>query len=190
MTSTELAELAELGELSEMGVFSPLDGVVLAILLVALARGFYIGLIREGFSIAALTGGFLAVRYFTGPVAIWLVDTTKGEIGQGAAPWVAGALVAIASAGMIAFVGRWLRRGVKAVGLGWADRLGGTALGAAEGVLVAALLVLAATWWLGNQHPAVADSRSVVAYHELQGFVRDHAASLPDVAAPLRLLSD
>ena len=177
MTSTTLAP---------MEVFSPLDGLVLVIVLVALARGFFIGLIREGFSIAALAGACLSVRYFTVPLAEWLTRTTNGEIGSGAAPWVAGAALAIASAAVIAIAGRVLRRGVRAVGLGWADRLGGTALGAAEGALVAALLVLGATWWFGNTHPIVEESRSVVAYQEIQTYVRDRAESLPDVAAPLR----
>ena len=111
---------------------------------------------------------------------------TSGEIGSGAAPWIAGAALAIASAAVIAIAGRFLRRGVRAMGLGWADRLGGTALGAAEGALVAALLVLGATWWFPHTHPVVTESRSVVAYQEVQAYVRDHAKNLPDVAAPLR----
>ena len=177
MTSTTLAP---------MGVVSPLDGLVLAIVLVALARGFFIGLIREGFSIAALAGACLSVRYFTAPFAEWLTRTTNGEIGSGAAPWIAGAALAIASTAVIAIAGRFVRRGVRAVGLGWADRLGGTALGAAEGALVAALLVLGATWWFEPTHSVVKESRSVVAYQEVQAYVRDHAKNLPDVAAPLR----
>ncbi len=177
MTSTTLAE---------MGVFSPLDGLVLAVVLVALARGFFIGLIREGFSIAALAGCFLAVRYFTAPAAEWLTRATSGEIGSTAAPWIAGATLAIASAGIIAIIGRWLGRGVRAVGLGWADRLGGSALGVAEGALVAAVLVLGATWWFGRAHPIVKESRSVDAYHEIQAYVRDQAKELPGVAAPPR----
>jgi uncharacterized membrane protein required for colicin V production len=174
--------------LAEMGVFSPLDGLVLAIVLIAVARGFFIGLIREGFSIAALAGGCLAVRYATAPAAEWLHNATKGQIGSAVSPWIAGALIAIVSVGLIALVGRWLQRGVRAAGLGWADRLGGTVLGAAEGGLVGALLVLGAVWWFGNAHPVVMESRSVVAYQEAQTYLRDYAGELgdlPDVAAPL-----
>ena len=57
MTSSTLADMG-----AEIGVFSPLDGLVLAIVLIALARGFFIGLIRESISIAALAGACLAVR--------------------------------------------------------------------------------------------------------------------------------
>jgi uncharacterized membrane protein required for colicin V production len=181
MTSSTLSDMG-----AEIGVFSPLDGLVLAIVLVALARGFFIGLIRESFSIAALAGACLAVRYFSAPAAAWLVTTTRGEIGAGAAPWIAGALLAIASVSIIALVGRWLGRGVRAAGLGWADRLGGSALGAAEGALLAAILVFGATWWLGSAHPVVTESRSVVAYQEAQSYVQGRAGELPDVAAPLR----
>ena len=42
-----------------------------------------------------------------------------------------------------------------------------------------------ASWWFGQAHPIVMDSRSVVAYHEIQGYVRDRAKELPDVAAPV-----
>lgn len=171
--------------LSEMGVFSPLDGVVLAILLIAVARGFFIGLIREGFSIAALAGACLAVRYFTQPAAQWLRLVTDGEIGFGVAPWLAGAGIAIASAAIVVLVGRWLRTGIRAAGLGWADRIGGSALGAAEGALIAALLVLGASWFFGRAHPILLESRSVVAYDEIQSFVRERAEDLPGVAAPL-----
>ena len=40
----------------------PLDIVVTAIIGVATLRGFFVGLVREGFSIAALGGAYLAVQ--------------------------------------------------------------------------------------------------------------------------------
>lgn len=176
MTSTDL---------SDMGVFSPLDGLVLGILLIAVARGFFIGLIRESFSMAALAGACLSMRYFTTPAADWLHRATAGQIGINIAPWIAGALIAISSAILVIVVGRWLRRGVRAAGLGWADRLGGGALGAAEGALVAALLLLGATWFFSETHPVLTESRSVVAYQEIRGYVQERSVELPDVAAPL-----
>ncbi len=44
---------------------------------------------------------------------------------------------------------------------------------------------------VGGGDPArVKEARSVVAYQELQGFVRDHVGELPNVAAPLRSSRD
>jgi len=79
---------------------------------------------------------------------------------------------------------RWGRRGAAAAGLTWADRLGGGALGAAEGALVAALLLLGAGWILGRSHPLLEESRSVAVLERLQTAVRDAEAPLPPVAAP------
>ena len=164
--------------------FSLLDGVVLMVLMFTATRGFMIGLIRESFSIAALAGACVAVSWFRLPAAEWLEQVTQGEIGAGAAPWIAGAGLAIATVMIVGFTGRWVRRGARAAGLGWADRIGGTALGAAEGALVIALIVTAASWLLGRDHPAIADSRTIVTYDEVQRLVQSYEAKLPNVAAP------
>ena len=169
-----------------LATVSALDGLVVAILLLAIARGLFRGLIGEVFSIAALGGACLAVRYGTSPAAAWLQEATRGEIGPGAAPWITGALLAIATIGVVAMVGRLLKRGAKAVGLGWADRLGGGALGAAEGALVAGLMLMGAIWMVGRAHPTLAGSRSLEAFDQLQAAVQERADSLPDVAAPPR----
>ena len=153
------------------------DGVVAAIVLLAITRGLTIGLIREAFSIAALAGACIAVNYATEPAASLLTELSNGRIGTGPAPWIAGFAIAVASIFVIGMLGRVLRRGVRAVGLGWADRLGGIALGAAEGFLIAALLVLGTSWVLGTQHPSISNSRSVSIYEDLQSYIRDAAHS-------------
>jgi uncharacterized membrane protein required for colicin V production len=162
---------------------TPLDAAVLAILLVAIARGFLIGLIREGFSIAALGAACVAVGYGTAPAARWLQDATRGEIGGVAAPWIAGAVIGVLSIAVVTFAGRILRRGARMAGLGWADRMGGGVLGAAEGALVGALAVLVVTWIVGRDHPVVAGSRSLETVEELQAYL-DQQDELPAVAAP------
>ena len=155
------------------------DAVLAVIVLLAAARGLYIGLIRESFSVAALAGACVAVNYATQPLSIQLTELSNGQIGPGPAPWIAGALIAVATVLAIGMLGRGIRRGARAVGLGWADRLGGIALGGAEGILVAALVVLATSWILGTGHPTIADSRSVEFYEDLQAYVlnRDAAGS-------------
>jgi membrane protein required for colicin V production len=115
---------------------------------------------------------------------------TGGEIGAGAAPFITGAVILVATIGLVGFLGRYLKRGAKAVGLGWADRIGGGALGFAEGALVATLLVSGATLVFGRDHESIEQSRSVEAVEKLQEYVStnygDELDQLPDVAAPLR----
>ena len=165
-------------------LFSPLDWVVLTILVAALIRGLFQGLIRELFSIAALGSACFAARYLTSPAADWLVESTRGEIGAGAAPWIAGTAIALGVLTMVILVGRLLRRGAHAAGLGWADRLGGGALGAAEGALIAGLLLVGTSWIVGHGHPILAESRSAVALEELQAVVQERTKDLPSVASP------
>jgi membrane protein required for colicin V production len=143
---------------------APIDGVVAAILVVAVARGLALGMIREAFSIAALAGAVIAVRFGTEPLAAWL-GTQAADAGYAFGGWTlrvaAAVLWVVAVVAAVGFAGRMLRRGARAVGLGWADRVGGGMLGAAEGLLVAGLLVGVAAALLGRDHEALADSRAL-----------------------------
>jgi uncharacterized membrane protein required for colicin V production len=158
-----------------------LDGVVGVVLLVALARGLWIGLIREGFSMGALAAAVLVTRAGLDPASDWLVDVTGGQIGEMAAPWIAGSVLAGATAIGVGFAGRLIRRGFRYAGLSWADRMGGAALGFAEGALVALVLMLGATTLVGRDHPAIADSRALAVYDDVREIVDERRDDLPDV---------
>jgi membrane protein required for colicin V production len=173
-----------------MDQISVLDGVVIAILTMAIARGLFIGLIREGLSIAALGGSFIVVRYATSPAAVWLQETTHGEVGPTAAPLIMGTLIVIATIALVGFVGRGLKLGARAAGLGWADRLGGGVIGAIEGLLVTALLVALVTWALGHDDKLLRSSTSVEILDKLQSYVQKRAQDLPEVASPPKWLSE
>ena len=173
-----------------MVAFSLLDASIGVLLALAMLRGIWIGLLREGFSIAALAAGCLSVRYGAGPGGEWLASVSGGQIGAAAAPWIAGTAIAIASVMAVGMIGRFLRRGARAAGLGWADRAGGAALGAAEGAVVAAIVVAVTLFVVGRDHPAVAGARSVAAFDALREAVDESGAQLPDVAAPLRELAN
>ncbi len=147
---------------------SVLDGVVLAILAVMTARGLFIGLIREAFSMAALATACIAVSYGRHPLASALDSLTNQGIPPSITPWIAGALLAILSITTVGILGRGLRRGIRAVGLGWADRIGGGALGAAEGALIGGLVIIGTVWALGSDAPIVANSYSLRAYEKIQ----------------------
>lgn len=167
-----------------MGEIRSVDVIVAAILGIALLRGLFLGLIREAFSIGALAGACVAVRLFTRPAAEWLVEATRGAVSPGAAPWAAGAALAIGSVVAVAVVGRLLQRGVRAAGLGWADRAGGALLGTAEGVLVSGLVLLILSAALGRDHAFVADSHSIAALEQLEQLLEERELRAIDVAAP------
>lgn len=160
-----------------------LDGLVLAILIVAVVRGIFIGLVRESFSIAALAAAVIATRYWTSPAGDWLHALSGSTITPEVAFWVAGGLMAVCTVILVALVGRVVRRGLHIAGLGWADRVGGAVIGASEGLIIAMLLVLGATWALGRDHPVISESRSLEAYDMVRTYLSEND-NLPKVASP------
>jgi uncharacterized membrane protein required for colicin V production len=147
-------------------------------------RGFFLGLIREAFSLAAIAAAWIAVRWFAEPAAAWLQRASDGRVGELAAPWIAGAGVAIAAAVAVAMVGRVVRTGARAVGLGLLDRTGGALLGAAEGSLVIAVLLVLGTTLLGRDHPLFQDTRTLAAFERAESVAGGVRST--DVAAPPR----
>ena len=163
---------------------APVDLLALCVLGIAVLRGFFLGLIREAFSLAAIAAAWIAVRWFAGPAAAWLQTASDGRVGELMAPWIAGAGVAIAAAVAVAMVGRVVRTGARAVGLGLLDRTGGALLGAAEGSLVIAVLLVLGTTLLGRDHPLFQDTRTLAAFERAEGVAG--GARGTDVAAPPR----
>ncbi len=164
-----------------------LDGVIFVVLALAIARGLYRGLVREAFSMASLAAGLLAARYFTEPAAAWLVEVSHGQIGSAIAPWLAGTMIAIGSVIAVGMAGRLVRRAMEFAGLSWADRMGGAAIGVAEGTLISAVIMLIALLSVGRQHPAVAESRSLLAWDRAVAWVEDvrtGEGELPHVSTP------
>jgi membrane protein required for colicin V production len=161
---------------------APVDLLALCVLSIAVLRGLFLGLIREAFSLAAIGAACVAVRWFADPAAVWLDAQSGGRIGELAAPWVAGAGVAIAAAAAVAITGRLLRRGARAVGLGMIDRAGGALLGAVEGSLVIAVLLVLATTVVGRNHPVFAKTRSLAALERVESVAvgaRDTGVAAP-----------
>ncbi|MFP6641520.1 MAG: CvpA family protein [Myxococcota bacterium] len=160
-----------------------LDGIVLAILIIAVARGVFIGLVRESFSIAALAAAVIAIRYATNPAGDWLHTLSGSTISPQISFWIAGGVIAVCTVILVALVGRIVRKGLHMAGLSWADRIGGAAIGASEGLIIAMLLVLGATWAFGRDHPVIAQSRSLEAYDQVRTYLSENE-SLPNVATP------
>jgi len=164
----------------------PLDLAAAGIIGAAALRGLFIGLLREGFSLASIACAYLAVQLFTIPTAGWLEVASQGNIGPRIAPWIAGAAIAIGTVTVVILVGRALQRTVHAAGLSWADRIGGSFLGVAEGVLVAGILLVLGTETLGRDHDAFRDTRSLVMLEEFERVTAESGLEI-DVASPPRI---
>jgi membrane protein required for colicin V production len=162
---------------------SPIDVVVLAILGMALLRGLLRGAVREAFSLAALAAACIAVRWGAAPGGEWLERSAPVDLGGFGAQIAAGALIAMGSILVVALVGRTVRRGIRLAGLGMADRLAGGVLGATEGAIAAALLLMLAITAVGRDHPALADTRALEAFQQAEKLAE---GQLPQVAAPAR----
>ncbi len=163
---------------------APLDVVVLALLGVAALRGVFHGLVREVFSLAGLVGAVWVARALGDSAAAALAPHLPGfppVVVRGVAMTGIGIGVLFA----VAIVRALARRGAEAAGLGFVDRLGGGLLGAAEGALVAALLLAALLATAGRESELVARSRSLAAFDALQARLRPSRPPTPhDVAAP------
>ncbi len=165
-----------------LGTLSGLDAAAVGVLVVAIVRGAAIGAIREAFSLGAVAVALIVARLGTRPSAAWLAENAPLELAPWAATILAGAALVIGSLIVVGLLGRALRAGVRAAGLGFFDRLAGGALGAVEGVLVVAVGVALAAAALGPDHGALRDTETLASYEAAM----DWAGSdrLEDVAAP------
>lgn len=159
-----------------------IDVIALAIVGLASLRGLWIGLIREGLSLATVGLATIVTRLYVDPLAVWLTEKTAGELTGRTSLWIAGVLIVVATIAVLAIVGRLLQRGAEAAGLGWADRMGGGALGIAEGGIVASILVVIALWIVGPDHAATREARSVEIVAKLRSW--RESGELPSVASP------
>ena len=120
--------------------FTAFDWLLVAVVVVSAAMAFGKGLIRVLFSLAGLIVGLL--------VASWNYQS----VGDRLHPWVASVPVAQVLAFLTIILVNWflfaiiagiVRRAVKAVGLGFVDRLFGAVFGAVRGVLLGLAMLMA-----------------------------------------------
>lgn len=145
-----------------------IDVAIACIMALAIVRGMFVGMIREGFSVGAIGAVVLGAVYGAAPTGAWLDQATAGEIGPSAGRVLGGALSGIAAGVAIGAAGRYLRRGARIAGLGMADRIGGGVIGGAEGALVAAIVLVGAQRLFGPEHPAVFNSYTATVVEEVQ----------------------
>ncbi len=160
------------------------DLVALVLLAIAGTRGLFLGLTREVCSLAALAAACLAVRYLTDPASDLLLDTLPVKLSPSVAHWLAAAAVAVAAAVLIALLGRALQRGIKAAGLGAADRLAGGVLGLAEGGIIIAIGIALLLATVGRNHELLEDSQALSIYDHAHALASPQLQHAIDVAAP------
>jgi uncharacterized membrane protein required for colicin V production len=163
-----------------------LDLIALVIVALATARGVVIGMLRAAISIAVLGSAVVAVRVWNASLANWLQSPMGASLRYDVAPWLAGVLLAIAVLAAVATFARVMRQDTRALARKGLDRLGGGALGAVEGVIVAGLVVFVVGAWLGRGHPWLAPSHSLALLERTERSAGPRPAAAVDVAAPPR----
>ena len=119
------------------------DFVVIAILLVSLLVGLWRGLVYEVLSLLGWPVAFVLSKLFAGDVAPMMPG--EQETIRAVLAYAAVFIVALIVWGVLAWL---LSKLLKAVGLGWLDRVLGGLFGALRGVLVVLVLV----WLAGLTH--------------------------------------
>jgi membrane protein required for colicin V production len=126
-----------------MASFTAFDWLLVAVVVISAAMAFGRGIIRVLFSLAGLIAGILIASWNYQRLAVqihpWVTSVPTAQI-------LAFLTIILAIWFFFAIIAGFVRRAVKAVGLGFADRLLGAVFGAARGVLlgIAAMMALAA----------------------------------------------
>ncbi|HWQ13836.1 MAG TPA: CvpA family protein [Roseiflexaceae bacterium] len=129
-----------------------IDIAIIVIVLLSGALGLYWGLIRQVLSVAGVAAGVVAAgRYGPQAAEALLSFITDGALAQA----LGFVLVFAAVSGAASLAASLLHRFVGLLFLGWLDHLLGGVLGAAQGALVSAVLLLAAAAF---PHPAWAEA--------------------------------
>ncbi len=124
---------------------NPLDWFLAALLAYSALRAALNGFFREAFSLGGFLLGF--------PLACWYyrdgAHALAGLITTPAFAQFAAFLLILAAVTIVcSLLGRLFRRGVRTIGLGFADRLGGALFGLVRGALIGSALLLAITAFL------------------------------------------
>lgn len=115
------------------------DLVVIALVIFSAIDGFAKGMIRLGIGFCALILGFLLAAWYYPSAGMFL----RGFVHSRTLSNLIGFFIIFGLVGLAgAIVGGLLARFFKLVGLGFFDRVGGSMLGAVQGALIAAVIVM------------------------------------------------
>jgi len=118
-----------------------LDWLLAAILLLSVIAGLWRGFLRTVLGLAGVLGGFLLAAWKYAHIEEWLIET--GWIKSPTVAMVAGYLLIVAFV-VLAFelIARILQKSVRAVGMGFVDRMLGLLFGFARGWLICTALLM------------------------------------------------
>lgn len=162
------------------------DWLIVVVLVVSVLSAAKAGLMVEVFSLAGLIFGLLLASWDYQLLVPWYSHWFHS---LPVAETLAFLTIAFGVMILAALVGRILRWSIKAVGLGWADRLAGAFFGLLKGcvVVMIAVIVVAAFYpraaWLQRSRLApgflvMARQAAVVAPPDLEGRIRNGVADL------------
>ena len=114
-----------------------MDLAILLVIAGCAVLGVVAGAVRLAALVAAVIAAVAAGRW-AGPAAAGLIG---GAAASGGGRMLTIAAVAVLAAVLVSLAGKGLRRGIKALHLGWADRLAGLVVGAGAATVVLALLL-------------------------------------------------
>ena len=118
-----------------------LDVILVLPLVVGLVRGLMRGLISEIIAIVVVILGVLGARFGAPPFSAWLL--TQFAWPQGVCDVVAYTILFLGIAIVLAILARLLTKFMKAIHLGWANRLAGGLFGIAKYGLIVLVVVFA-----------------------------------------------
>lgn len=119
---------------------SPLDWVIVAILIVSTLAAAHSGIVVEVFSLGGLLLGLLLACWNYQRLLPWAMSW---GMSMPVAKVVAFVVIALGVMILAGIVGRIIRWSVRFVGLGWLDRLAGAAFGLVKGAVLVVVMIVA-----------------------------------------------
>lgn len=140
-----------------MAALHPADWIILGVIAISLALGFFRGFVREAFSLAGWVAAYVVARLFHEPLELLLADSISTPSLRLAAAWGGLFVTTLVLAALASYL---VLSVVESAGLRGADRFLGAGFGVARGfLLVLAVLVMVAPfasrdpWWTSAKLP-------------------------------------
>jgi len=150
-----------------------LDYLIVAIIGLSALHGYARGILRIASSLIALVAAAYFSSLYSPAAGAYLARAFGIRTASGNA--LGYVVIFLGVTILVAWAGGKVAELIRAVHMSWADRLGGSIIGAALGALVAGLIVVIATVTLPPDTPAIRNSQlapRVLQYtHDLAGFV-------------------
>lgn len=140
-----------------MAALHPADWIILGVIAISLALGFFRGFVREAFSLAGWVAAYVVARLFHEPLELLLADSISTPSLRLAAAWGGLFVTTLVLAALASYL---VLSVIESAGLRGADRFLGAGFGIARGLLlVLAVLVMVAPfasrdpWWTSAKLP-------------------------------------